>query len=1056
VIKDSPVYATNWWYKRRDGVDHGDWMLHPEAFQCLVELWKKTSVYPRKKRFPLSVDGAADISGSNAYFKKHYSKNRDFMLAQCEELAGRGLYCNPDYRKVKQYLDKIDDLWGQGCDMDVCLVLPAEPHRPWYPRLKEKFTPIHTFSRTWRGSDNNFLFSRPLPGSRGLRESPGQPPFEVTVWVNKQSLSPQSYTVSSSTGQSWTEPAKYKPHLNVVPVVVNGRVLSCLLDDGAQCSLITPKAVQILGLQTSPTQASLGWFDSSRVPITESVAQLNFTIHGNSLSTADVLVAPLTNWDMVLGLPFRLHTNMQVNYSVSDRRFVCDDVRGRRVGFSTSRHYVKPIGQRTELQAMHVDRCDMKEALRLCSMGAEMFYVWPNRKLDPDPDLDPTHVTAAEVRMTPYSPEELRTLLETSLGPQLTVDQRTTALHRLMQYSDVFQPLITPPTPHPDTDLKIELHPDSHPKQAPPFSFTEEEQRWLAQFLDELSLRNWVEDSTSEWASPALLVRKPKGGYRLVIDYRHLNAQTKQDKYPIPRISDILLQSTGSSWFSTLDLQHGFHQTYLHPQYRHLTTFSTPFGLYQWTVCPQGVTNGPSSFSRRIRSALRDIMAQPQKYCAAYIDDILIHSKSFEQHLDHMCSVLAALQADHLHASLSKSVLFRTGVTYLGHFLSENGVSPDPSKLEALKSYPEPTSLATLWKFVGAVNWFRTFIPHLSTYIHPLQLCIRNSSKDHFAWDESSAAAFAKVKDVLCELTEQAVFDPNHQTCLWTDASDVGLGAVLLQCNPTTKQWSPVHFFSRSLQDTESRYDVRDKELLSVIASLKSMHHLLRGVPFQLLTDHRSLQHLRSTKLHTSARHIRWLDYMQQFQFEPIYIPGESNCMADLLSRRPTWFKHFEGSLKKWADRWSDQGLQTNAVFKFIHVSAHAPLNSSDDLSTSPSPSKSQLPLPTELPNDSVSTDPIISSLSSLPLPVTHLCVPVPVGPSVVADLLPADLLHLLLQSQQRHLDPAITLSILRVTAAGQLIVPPQDEQLAHRLVAELHSSFHHLGKTKTAARVLG
>lgn len=120
---------------------------------------------------------------------------------------------------------------------------------------------------------------------------------------------------------------------------------------------------------------------------------------------------------------------------------------------------------------------------------------------------------------------------------------------------------------------------------------------------------------------------------------------------------------------------------------------------------------------------------------------------------------------------------------------------------------------------------------------------------------------------------------------------------VAKSINQTMVSCTPVHFFSRSLQGPESRYDVRDKELLSVIASLKSMHHLLQGVPFKVLTDQRSLQHLHSTKLHTSQRHVRWLEYMQQFQFEPIYVPGKTNCMADLLSRHPIWYEHFEGSL---------------------------------------------------------------------------------------------------------------------------------------------------------------
>jgi len=258
------------------------------------------------------------------------------------------------------------------------------------------------------------------------------------------------------------------------------------------------------------------------------------------------------------------------------------------------------------------------------------------------------------------------------LGPQLTTAQSAKALSRLpLQFTDVFQPPLGQPPPRPTCDIKLDLKPDSRPRQCPPFSFTDDETRWLSQFLDDLSARGWIEGACSEWSSPALLVKKPKGGYRLVIDYRHLNSCTLHDKYPLPRIADILRQAKGSSWFSTLDLQHGFHQTYLDPQYRHLTAFSTPMGLFQWTVCPQGVTNGPSSFSRRIRYALRSLMCQPEKFCAAYIDDILIHSTSLDSHLEHLVQVFQCLQDDSLHVSLENSVLFRNSVTYLGHCLSD-------------------------------------------------------------------------------------------------------------------------------------------------------------------------------------------------------------------------------------------------------------------------------------------------------------------------------------------------------------------------------------------------
>ena len=191
-------------------------------------------------------------------------------------------------------------------------------------------------------------------------------------------------------------------------------------------------------------------------------------------------------------------------------------------------------------------------------------------------------------------------------------------------------------------------------------------------------------------------------------------------------------------------------------------------------------------------------MCQPEKFCAAYIDDILIHSTSFDSHLEHLVQVFQCLQDDSLHVSLEKSVLFRTSVACLGHCLSEKVVAPDPVKLAVLKEFEIPTTLSQLWKFVGAVNWFRTFIPHLSTYSQPLQTCITTSTNQHLAWNEDCTAAFNNMKKILTEFTEQAIFDPNLLTFLWTDASDVGIGSVLLQQDPSTGQWQTCLFLQQS------------------------------------------------------------------------------------------------------------------------------------------------------------------------------------------------------------------------------------------------------------------
>jgi len=377
------------WFKRTADRDHGDWLLDKEAFDEVRQLWSSTSVNgSRSKRHALSVDGASDNQGYNAYFRKRYSPANSFENAIPSELNGRGLYVNPDFRRINMYLNKLEELWKAGCDVDVALVLPADEKRSWHKRLKQNFICVKTFSRDWCSSQGNRLFTRPLPGAPHLREGPGPAPFDVNIWFSKHS-SQKTFTIMNSSGYQYVEPAKFKPHLNVVPVKVGGRILSCLLDDGAQCNIITQEVVDLLKLQTAPTHATLGWFDSSKVPISSAIPELSLSIHNNPFTAQDLLVAPLSGWDLVLGLPFRLNTNMQVNYSASDRKFQCDTSTGRRVTFTVSKHYIAPLSQRKQHNTISL--CTMKEAVRLCAYGAEMYYVWPGGRQSKSSTESHTH-----------------------------------------------------------------------------------------------------------------------------------------------------------------------------------------------------------------------------------------------------------------------------------------------------------------------------------------------------------------------------------------------------------------------------------------------------------------------------------------------------------------------------------------------------------------------------------------------------------------------------------------------------------------------------------------
>ena len=446
-----------------------------------------------------------------------------------------------------------------------------------------------------------------------------------------------------------------------------------------------------------------------------------------------------------------------------------------------------------------------------------------------------------------------------------------------LEFKDVFEPPPDGLPPDRGTGHLIPLVPDHKAPYRNPYRLSPLEIAEVKKQIEELLKKGWIEESQSPYGSSILFVTKKDGSLRMCIDYRALNQLTVKDRSPLPRIDDLLSQMDGAKVFSSLDLAQGYHQIRIADEDVPKTGFTTPFGHYQFKVMCFGLSNAPGTFQRVMN---RLFHKQMHKYVVIYLDDILIFSKTAEEHVQHLREVLSILRDNQLFAKMSKCDLNMPSVLYLGHVVSRKGLSVDPKKVVTVQDWPVPKDLHELRCFLGLTNYFRTFVQGYATRVMPLTRL--QSPKHEFLWTDKCQEAFQGIKHDLTHAPVLKSPDLNQPFELVTDACDEGIGAVLLQDK------RPVAFESRKLIPAELNYTTTEKECLAVIHALKVWRCYLEGQPKErltIVTDHNPLIHLPKQPV-LSRRIARWSEYLQRFTFEWLYRPGRIN-VADPVSRRP-------------------------------------------------------------------------------------------------------------------------------------------------------------------------
>ncbi|KAJ0885707.1 putative nucleotidyltransferase, Ribonuclease H [Helianthus annuus] len=449
----------------------------------------------------------------------------------------------------------------------------------------------------------------------------------------------------------------------------------------------------------------------------------------------------------------------------------------------------------------------------------------------------------------------------------------------LAEYEQVFrEPKGLPPNRFHDHD--IPLVPGAKPVSSRPYRQPYLQKAEIEKQVRELLREGLIRPSHSPFSSPVLLVKKSDGTWRFCVDYRALNDITVKDKYPIPMIDELLDELHGANIFSKLDLRSGYHQIRVRETDIPKTAFRTHDGHYEFVVMPFGLTNAPATFQCLMNDIFRPYL---RKFILVFFDDILIYSRSLNDHLDHLRTVLGLLIANHLFAKLSKCCFGVTKVNYLDHVISSGGVAVETAKVQAVLSWPTPTNAKGVRGFLGLAGYYRKFIKGFGSMAAPLHKLV---GKVPFNWDEKAEAAFQALKVALTTTPTLALPDWSHPFTVECDASGVGIGAVL------TQHGRPLAYFSASLKGTMLSWSTYEKEMLAIVKAVRKWRHYLLGRPFVVKTDHVNLKYLLEQRITTPAQ-SRWLPKLLGFDYKIEHKSGNLNRGADALSRKPEF--HFLG-----------------------------------------------------------------------------------------------------------------------------------------------------------------
>jgi hypothetical protein len=722
-------------------------------------------------------------------------------------------------KEIQMYLDKKIK---NPQNLSACVVVPRRPNAPWLSLLQGM--------RKIKGY---------RMGSKILQVGNAEQ-IQGNPWAMDVYYDPPRPKVSIAAATQGS------PLLMTFRGCINGAPGLLTMDTGASHCFIDPTFVKVCGIHTKKTHQQVELADGTSVQV-QTVCEVNIKIaspHSRTLykKTVTCLVLDLgAGFDVILGQDWLLQEQAILSYA------------DKECTLKKSGVTLKPF----EKESPTVKLAILTAAQAKKAMDNSAYFFMVNV-------VDAKGTVVGEQTNAPSRLEQI----PSHVSPPVAA-----LLHK---YSHVFGKRAGLP---PDRGIAhvIPEEPGSKSVFRNPYRLSPAETAEVGTQVAELLKLGLIEPSNSPYGAPILFVTKKDGTLRMCCDWRRLNSQTIKSRYPLPRIDQLLDQLHGAKYFSSLDLQSGYHQIRILPEDVPKTAFTTPTGHYQFKVMSFGLCNAPSTFQAVMNKVFQRLL---YKGVLVYMDDILIYAKTAEEHAHLLEEVLKLLKQNDLYAKLSKCEFEQTELKYLGHIINCEGIKVNPEKTKVISEWPVPQSQKEVRSFLGLANYFRRFMDGYATIVAPLHNLTKVDVKwGPSIWTHKCQEAFDGVKWALSHAPVLAVPDPAKAQSLEVicDASILGVGAVLLQDE------RPLAYESKKLTPAEVQWTTTDQELWAVVHALKTWRCYLEGIHFTVVTDHNPLVSLQ-TQPNLSRRQARWSEYLQRFNFSWKYRPGRIN-VADPLSR---------------------------------------------------------------------------------------------------------------------------------------------------------------------------
>lgn len=668
-------------------------------------------------------------------------------------------------------------------------------------------------------------------------------------------------------------------HFNIsIQLILGGKTINAmaLIDSGATSNFIHTNFVQQHNISQKLKEKPIPLEVADGRPIstghiTHSTPSLNLVIKNQDHSEKIIFdIAPLGRHQVILGIPWLKKHNPAIKWSTHSIKFDSDYCKAH---CNTRPEWISypdsiDIKSLPCLNDVVTKPAESLTEIKTSSYPAMKHCSWSSLKNE--------DTIISVMSLEQQSPMDASALSEEIKNPALPEEFK--------EFSDVFSKSSADALPVLSKyNHTIPLEEGTKPPFGPIYALSETELKALDIYLKENLDKQFIRPSTSPAGAPILFVKKSDGSLRLCVDYRGLNKITIKNRYPLPLIQESLDRLKSAKYFSKLDLRGAYNLIRINPGEEWKTAFRTRYGLFEYLVMPFGLCNAPASFQGMINEVLREFL----DICVIiYLDDILVYSATWEQHIIDVKNILQRLREHQLWAKLEKCKFFQDSVEFLGYIVNREGIEMDKKKIKAVLEWPTPKTIKDVQSFLGFANFYRRFIQSYSKIITPICRLLRKDIP--FSWDNKCDSAFKTLKTAFTTAPILTHFSPDQPIVIETDASDFAIGAIIShpdKDNP--KILRPIAYHSRKLSPAELNYEIYDKEMLAIVEALRVWRAYTEGSRHQITiyTDHKNLIYFITSKTFT-RRQTRWWRDIGGLDFKIIYRAGTTMGKPDALSRR--------------------------------------------------------------------------------------------------------------------------------------------------------------------------